>query len=245
MQTYCPSCQFPVGRLSGDTCPHCKWPLGGAASGRSIVKPAARPKVQSEIDLATTVDRTGSSERFKAGIPATYELIVRSLIPRARTLRCTVQSHGDLDDGQNMILHTEGGTPVQAIADVRQIAFEGGGDPPEHHLDAILNLLQTVPWTADPRRARGAILGFLTADTKPARAGVGPRELGVRIKSRGVLLYLVCEPTPALVELVEGAEGLLFEITNNPDPQELHKIAAQLAASIVATVSAGGTVPLR
>jgi hypothetical protein len=55
---------------------------------------------------------------------------------------------------------------------------------------------------------------------------------------------LVCEPTPTLHDLVKSAEGLMFRITNSPDPAELQRIAAQLAASIVATVASGGTVPM-
>ena len=75
-------------------------------------------------------------------------------------------------------------------------------------------------------------------------AGKSARELGQLIQQRGLLLYLVCEPTATLKELVDGAGGLMFEISNNPDPTELQKIAAQLAASIVATMSAGGTVQM-
>jgi hypothetical protein len=208
------------------------------------VRPAARPKIQSDVELAATVDRTGSSEPFAVGIPLTYETIVKQVAAKARSVKCWVASHGDLDLSEPFVLHTDGGTPEQAIEDVKKITYGGGGDPPESHLDAVESLLNKVPWTANPARARGAILAFTTADSKPARSGISARDLGAEIKRRGVLLYLVCEATPTLQDLVNSAEGLMFQITNSPDPAELQKIAAQLAASIVATVASGSTVPM-
>jgi len=241
----CPSCQSSID-ANVDVCPSCGWRFNsvGGKAGQSIVRPAARPKIQCEVDLATTVDRTGSSEQFRVGIPLTFETVVSQVSSKARTLKCWLASHGDLDEGQNFIIHTDSGTPNQAIEDIKKISYGGGGDPPEHHLDAIEELLKRIPWTSDPSRARGAILAFMTADTKPAKSGVTPTQLGQQIKDKGILLYLVCEPTPTLHELASAAEGLVFQITNNPDPVELQKIAAKLAASIVATVANGSTVPM-
>jgi hypothetical protein len=196
------------------------------------------------VDLAATVDRTGSSERFQTGIPQTYEMIVLQVKAKAREVKCWLGSHGDIDEGQNFIIHTDAGTPEQAVEDIKKISYGGGGDPPEHHLDAVESLLNRVPWTADSSRSRGAIITFMTADTKPAKSGISAAALGKQIKDKAILLYLVCEPTPTLHELASAAEGLVFQISNNPDPSEMQKIAAQLAASIVATVASGGTVPM-
>lgn len=242
---YCPSCQTQVGD-SVAVCPSCGWRFNTSAGklGPSIVRPATRPKIQCEVDIATTVDRTGSSERFQAGIPLTYETIVSQVKAKARSVRCWLASHGDLDEGQQFIIHTDAGTPEQAVEDIKKITYGGGGDPPEHHLDAIEALLGRVPWTADPNRARGAILAFMTADTKPAKSGLSAAAIGKQIRDKGILLYLVCEPTPTLHELASAAEGLMFQISNSPNSVELQKIASQLAASIVATVAAGGTVPM-
>lgn len=241
----CPSCQAQV-NASDDVCPSCGWKFNTSSGkpGSSIVRPAARPKIQCEVDLAATVDRTGSSERFQTGIPQTYEMIVSQVKAKAREVKCWLGSHGDIDEGQDFIIHTDAGTPEQAVEDIKKISYGGGGDPPEHHLDAMEELLNRVPWIADPSRARGAILAFMTADTKPTKSGISAAELGKQIKDKGILLYLVCEPTPTLQELASAAEGLVFQISNNPDPVEMQKIAAQLAASIVATVASGGTVPM-
>ncbi len=170
--------------------------------------------------------------------------ILVQVAAKARAVKCWLASHGDLDEGQDFVIHTDGGTPEQAIEDIKKIAYGGGGDPPEHHLDAIEALLDRVPWSVDPSRARGAILAFLTADSKPAKSGTTAPELGKRIKDKGLLLYLVCEPTPTLRELVDTAGGLMFQISNNPDLVDLQRIAGQLAASIVATVASGSTVPM-
>ena len=242
---YCPSCQTQV-NASTDVCPSCGWRFN-ATSGKpaqSIVRPATRPKIQCQVDLAATVDRTGSSLRFQTGIPQTYEMIVSQVKPKVRKVNCWLASHGDLEEDQDFIIHTDAGTPEQAIEDIKKISFGGGGDASEHHLDAIESLLNRVPWTADPSRARGAIIAFMTADTKPAKSGISAAVLGKQIRDRGILLYLVCEPTPTLQELAFAAEGLVFQISNNPDPSEMQRIAAQLAASIVATVASGGTVPM-
>jgi hypothetical protein len=241
----CPSCQSVV-EMAADACPNCGWKFnkGGGKAGPSLVRPAVRPKLPCEVELAVTVDRTGSSGPFEVGIPKTYETIVGQLAAKTRSVRCWVASHGDLDCNEPFVLHTDGGSPEQAIADIKKIVYGGGGDPPEHHLDAIESLLNKVPWTANPARARGAILAFTTADSKPARSGISARDLGAEIRRRGLLLYLVCEPTPTLHDLVQAAQGLEFQITNSPDPAELQRIAAQLAASIVATVASGGTIPM-
>jgi len=242
---YCPSCQAQL-NASADVCPSCGWRFNTSSGvpGPSIVRPATRPKIQCQVELAATVDRTGSSERFQTGIPQTYEMIVSQVKAKARDVKCWLASHGDLDDGQDFVIHTDAGMPEQAFEDIKKISYGGGGDPPEHHLDAIEALLHRVPWTADPARARGAIVAFMTADTKPAKSGISPGALGRKIKDKGILLYLVCEPTPALQELASAAGGLVFQISNNPNQAELQKVAAQLAASIVATVASGATVPM-
>ena len=202
----CPSCQAEIND-SADICPKCGWKFVslGMKPGPSIVRPAARPKIQCEVDLAATVDRTGSSQPFQTGIPMTYEMIVTQVAAKARSVKCWLASHGDLDEGQAFVLHTDAGTPDQAIADLKKVLYGGGGDPPEHHLDAIEALLNSVPWTADPARARGAILAFTTADSKPARSGVSAAVLGKKIKDRGLLLYFVFEPTATLHELASAA----------------------------------------
>ena len=243
--TYCPSCQTQVDS-SVDTCASCGWRFSttGAKAGPTLVQVATRPKIQCKVDLAVTVDRTGSSQRFQNGIPMTFEMIATQVEAKAREVICWVASHGDLDEGQDFIVHTDAGTVQQAVADIRGISYGGGGDPPEHHLDAIESLVSRVPWTANPSKARGAIVAFMTADTKPARSGMSAGALGKLIKDKGVLLYLVCEPTPTLQELANAAEGLVFQITNNPDPAEMQRIASQLSASIIATVTKGGTVPM-
>ena len=240
---HCPSCQDQVDG-SADLCPACGWRFIADQPVVSIVRPAVRPKIQVGIALAATVDRTGSSAQFEVGIPLTYKVIVEQLAAKAREVTCWVASHGDLDEGQEFTIHTDSSTPEQAIEDIGKIRYGGGGDPPEHHLDAIEALLDRVPWTSDLSRARGAIVLFATADSKPMRSGISATELGSRIKEKGLLLYLVCQPQPTLDDLATGADGLVFEISNSPDPVALQKIAAQLAASIVATVASGATVPM-
>jgi hypothetical protein len=244
----CPSCRTKIRNVNDEICSEC-----GAKIIRdtemvpvpSFVRPAVRPKIQCEVDIATSVDRTGSSKEFETGIPLTFETIVRQVAAKAREVRCWLGSHGDLDLDEQFVLHTDGGTVDQAVFDIRTISYGGGGDPPEHHLDAVETLLERVPWNGNLSKARGAILLFATADTKPAQSGNSAQAIGKKIRDRGILLYLVCQPTPTLNELAEAAGGMTFEISNNPDSKSLQKIAAALSASIVASVTTRATTPMQ
>jgi len=244
MSKSCPSCQASV-KKNDDTCKVCGWSFKDSPQKtNAVVRPAARPKIQADIEVAFAIDRTGSSKQFATGIPVTAELILKQLEARARKVTCRVQTHGDQEEGQMPILVIEDATVDQTIEEIKKITYEGGGDPAEHHLDGIEHLLNTTPWSLDPSQSRGAILAFLTADSKPATSGASADEIGQKIKDQGILLYLVCQPTKSLQELVDAADGLLFEITNKPDPDDLQRIAGQLATSIVSTVGSGATAPL-
>lgn len=246
MNPRCPSCGELQSSAQAAACEACGHTFHRTQSRTPTFKPAARPKkIQVCVDLALTVDRTASSAQFAAGIPMTAELILDQMSAKAREMRVWVQSHGDLDEGQEPLLLTDAGQPAQAVSDLRTIDYSGGGVPEEHHLDAIANLLDVVPWTADPSKARGAILAFMTAESKPLRSGQSPAELGRSIAERGILLYLVCQSSARLDELCDAAGGMQFEISNAPDADELQQIASQLAASLVATVGQGKTVPVQ
>jgi hypothetical protein len=195
------------------------------------------------VQAAITLDRSGSSHAFAVGIPLIVTMILQMLLAKLRNLIVTLQSHSDLDYGEKMITLVAGGTADQVIREVKKIQYEGGGDPEESHLDAIENLLNTVPWKLDSRN-RGAILAFMTDDTKPARSGKSASQIGRAIRDRGILLYVVCQHTRTLQELCDSAQGLMFEITNEPKAEDLQQIASQLAASVVATVASGSTVPM-
>ncbi len=239
----CPSCKARV-ETSASACPHCGWRFNLADDPQPSVRPAARPKISAEVDMGLTIDRTASDERFKKGIQDSVPMILKPLETKATKVKVFLQTHGDLEEGQAMVLVTDGGTVDQAIQDAKNIVYAGGGLPPENHLDAIENLLKIIPWVADPRRARGAIVAFMTADTKPARSGRSAREIGEEILKRSLLLYLVCETTPTLKELCDAAGGMMCQITNNPDPAEMQMIASRVSASIAVTVASGGTRPM-
>lgn len=243
MTICCPSCQHEVDQALHPDCPSCGWAFSSSPQ-MTAIRPAGRPKIQMEVELACTVDRTGSSKRFAEGIRKSVPLILDSVQAKARWVKVWMRTHGDEDCGQQSVLLTDGGTPSQAIQDLGSIVFEGGGDPPEHHLSGIEDLLDQTPWKGDPQHARGALIAFLTADTKPARSGKTPRQLGEEIRNRGILFYLVCEPYPQLDELCQAAGGLLFRITNDPQPADLQKIAGQIAASVVYAAATGGTLPM-
>ena len=194
-------------------------------------------------DIALEVDRTGSSEEFAVGIPTASEMIIKPIVAKVREARFWCGSHGDLDYDERHVLLTDKGTADQVLSDIRGIRYAGGGDAEEHHLDGIEQIFRLVPWSSSSD-SRGALIAFLTADTKPARSGITAAELGSQIASKGILFYLVCQETKNLRELADAAHGFLFPITNAPSVNDMQKIAAQIAASITDVRASGGTLPM-
>jgi hypothetical protein len=190
-------------------------------------------------------DKTASSKAFEKGIRTMYAMILEPLVSRVASVKVSHLLYGDLDCNEPMVLLTNGGDVRRALEDSQKIVFEGGGDPPETHLDAFERLIRIVPWNPDRRRARGVVLGFCTANTKPARSGITAAQLGTEMQNRGILLYMVAEPFPWAQGMVEAANGFLFPITNSPDPAELKRISGEIAASIPLASSPGGTTPMR
>lgn len=253
--TLCPSCQSIFTGTLPPTCPTC-----GAALGTSIeanrrqgsllvpkmpsIRPAARPKLPVEVTLGIEIDRTGSSAAFQAGIAFSSEVLLETIAAKVKSLTVYVGTHGDEECGEAPVLHTAGGTREQAMADIRGITFGGGGDAPETHLDGIRNFLETVPWPMDKSRTRGAFVAFLTDDTKPDRTGATATQIGKAIRDKDLLFYAVCQKTKELEALVSAAGGLLMPISNTPDRADLENAAAQVSASLIATIGAGGTLPM-
>lgn len=248
----CPSCQAVFTGKAPGACKKCGAALvaprmGEASLSRTAVpsfRPAARPKLPVEVTLGIEIDRTGSSAAYRAGIGTSSEVLLDALTAKAKGVTVYVGTHGDLECGEEPVLHTAAGTPDQALADIRAITFGGGGDAPETHLDGIEHFLATVPWPMDSARTRSALVCFLTDETKPARSGRSAAQIGEAVHAKGVLFYAVCEPTATLAELVRAAHGLHIPISNDPDKAELQRAAAAVGASIVATLGAGGTVPM-
>lgn len=244
MSRKCPECKKDVADARLRVCPGCGYQLDPPSSAHILTSPAVRPKLPADILLAITVDRTGSSLQFRDGIVRALEGITRALKPHVARLTCYLWTHGDEDDDQFPVLLTDGGGPDQMLADARTIVYSGGKDAAEHHVDGVANLVQMTPWDTASPTSRGVVIAFLTADSKPARSGRSARDIGEEIRRRGLLFYLICEPTPTLVELCNAAGGLMFEISNDPDPKDMQTIADQVGASITATVAAGSTLPL-
>jgi hypothetical protein len=251
----CHSCQTILTGTTPPNCPVCGAPLGGtigpALRQRSLIvpkmpsiRPAPRPKLPVEVTLGIEIDRTGSSAAFQSGIADSCEVLLETIAAKAKGLKVYVGTHGDEECGEAPVLHTSGGTREQAMSDIKAITFGGGGDAAETHLDGIRHFLETVPWPMDNHRTRGALVAFLTDETKPDRTGASADSIGKAIRAKGLLFYLVCQMTPTLETLLRAAAGLHIAIKNNPDRAELESAASQVSASLLATIGAGGTVPM-
>lgn len=237
----CPSCQCTASPAD-ERCPACGWRFD--AMPDFLPTPVARPRLPVMVEFAIAIDRTGSTKVFASGTQAMIREILHSIEPKVQSSKVWVQTHGDEDYGQEPVLLTDGGDIEQAIADVQTIVFEGGGDPEEHHLDAIETAFRTIPWSNDRRRVRGVMICFLTADSKPSRKGLSPESIGGAISQQGILLYVVAQRTPLVSAFCQAAKGMFVEISNDPSPDDIERIAAAIGASIAATVATGKTTPI-
>ncbi|MCD4656248.1 MAG: hypothetical protein K8S87_01775 [Planctomycetes bacterium] len=180
------------------------------------------------LNLGLCIDRTGSSEQFQQGIYSCCKQIFEVIEQEFADIRCWMQSHGDLDYSEDIILHTDGDSPQQTLDDIRQITFEGGGDPHETHLDGIENLFRIVPWATNPANTMSAVIVFLTSETKPSKSGISAKELGAEVERMGITLCLICKPTPTLYKLCRSAKGFMFPITSSPSTEDIEQISTNI-----------------
>jgi hypothetical protein len=245
---YCQFCGTPLTANQGG-CPACgSNTVGSSIAGSAVVSPAIptlqRRKIPVCLENATVVDRTASSQPFANATLLMVASILNGVSSKAAEVKCWLQSHGDRDYGETEILHSDGVQPKQLVEDLMQIEFAGGGDPAETHLDAIECLANTVPFTSNPRIARGVLLAFMTDDSKRLRSGKSPEQLGEELYNRGLLTYMVCEPRPRLDRFAQAAQALVIPINKNPSQDLVRDVVARVSASIVQTLSTGGTVPV-
>ncbi|MBL8820128.1 MAG: hypothetical protein JNL58_29160 [Planctomyces sp.] len=228
-------------------------PIEGSSAGfnsethstATLIPQPRRRKVQVRAEIGITVDRTASSKSFEIGIRECIRLILENVQKRAGEVVVYLQSHGDLDEGQEIVLHSDGVSVEQACKDLAGIEFAGGGDPAEHHLDAFEALALNVPWTSDPSVARGVVIGFMTADSKKATSGRSSSQIGRLMKHTGLTTLLVCEPDcPRLARFADAAEAERIPINNSPTADDLAPIVQQIAASIAQTLNRGDTTPM-
>jgi hypothetical protein len=243
LSVQCPSCSAAL--ADSPECGACGFRFRGSSRPvPSAIRGITRARLPLKLNLVVDIDRTGSSVPFRSGIATLIGGLLRDVTARVAELAVTIATHGDLDDGQEMVLLADRQDADQATAAVTGIQFGGGGDPAETHLDAIEELLNRIPWTAGQAGARDALLMVVTAESKPARSGRSARAIGEDLRTRGILLFAVCELTPQLWELALGAAGVMIPISNSPTADEIRSVTAKLSASIQSTTAAGTTIPL-
>src|SRR2546421_13000279 len=93
--TECPSCNKPSVANNVAICPGCGWQFkpGVGKGGVSSVRPAVRPKIPCEVQIAITDDRTGRSDQFKLGIPVTVEGNLKPGVANAREVKVWRQTN--------------------------------------------------------------------------------------------------------------------------------------------------------
>lgn len=235
----CPSCREPqIGTTA--FCDKCGFnfaqtPGGHTTSSQGPRVKAHRSRIPVEAAVAVLDDRTGSTGAFDVGVPLGAELILKEIAAKACSVRVRVFSCGDLDCGETVITHIDGGSIEESLVALRGIHYGGGGDDAETHLDSLEEVLSLIP-PASPTQ-RNSLVAFLTDLSKPLRSGRTVQSLAAEFKAREVFPVLVCTPgCPLLEEFVKASGGLMFPISNNPSPAEFAGVAPEVAKSIVASL---------
>lgn len=240
--TNCPSCDQAI-TATDHTCATCGFALvRPGRSAQTVIRPVARPKIPVEVTVGIAIDTTGSSAQFADGIRNSTEAMLRPVEAKAASVRCVVQTHGDEDEGQMPTVVADGVTCADAVTTVQALVFDGGGDPAEHHLDAVEHLMNVLPSSQGRRRV--AMIVFTTDDTKAAKSGRSAANIGADLQHRGIIVCFVGTPGTGLEALTAAAGGFFFEIDRTPSSDEMQTVVARISASIIASVTQAPTTPM-
>lgn len=256
----CPSCLAPLEpgasacAVCGTDCPAAAKPTTLVPAIPSFVRRTLN-RMPVRVQLAISIDRTGSSMPFTDGISSLCQMIFDQLRPRVAELRVSVFSHGDLQDCQQEFLQLSSDVSAeQAMTDIRSIKYGGGGSTDEDHLHAVDELLKRGSFGVG-RNDRGFLVLLTTDGSHPHPQGKTPEQIAREILARNLVMLLVGTPgpddarpaCPRLRSLVDAAKGSFFiPISNEPGQAELQQVASKVAASITRSVNQGtATLPMR
>lgn len=202
------------------------------------------PQGFTNLEVGVLVDATGSGATFSHGVPLAARVILTEVERRVGQLSVFVQTHGDEDYGERPQVVCHGADARAASAAVAAIRYEGGGDAKETHLSAIESALRRFGERPLHAAGRRVMLAFVNDETKPARSGRTPKQVGLAARELGLLVYLVCEPTRSLRAFCDSAGGLVVPISNNPTEEMMLSLARRIAGSVAYSVSMRSLTPM-
>ena len=241
MKIKCLSCSAEIDE-SAKVCPGCGYQRELAPPTLDL-SGVTRPKSVIGLIVCFLVDRTGSSDEFANGIKTMIRKTLETIEPRIETLRVSVVTYGDEDEGQHPEFLCQQVTSDESLEQVGGIVFSGGGLPRESHESAVEFAAENVPWAESRKEARNALVVFSTAETKPTKSGRSAKEIGEILGAKNVQFFCVVEPYPFHYDMCDGCNGLVFSISNDPDPSDIEKIGGQLAATLTASATSGTAAP--
>jgi len=197
---------------------------------------ASRPRKSPQVaQVCCIADATGSSEPFARGTEQILQALAAELPQRIAQVRFGLVASRDQDCGErDEQLLTEGDAAAMHEA-IGRIRYIGGDDPDETHFWSVADALNTYPWEEGPMR-RKAIVLLGSSHSKPL-PGMTLDQLVLALAGRRITVFVVCPREANLKQLAELTDGLYFELSNEPSPEEVRRLTQRLTASMTQTLS--------
>lgn len=233
---------WPIKRCSRDT------EFKGPAHSEMVVAGerllSVPPTGTRPLEVGVLVDATGSGAAFANGVPLAVRVILTEVEQRVGRLSVFVQTHRDEDYDECPRIVCRDADAREASKAVASIEYSGGGDAAETHLSAFESSYRCFGEQSRHAAGRRVMLALVNDDTKPARSGRTPEELGLAARQLGLLVYLICEPTRSLGTFAEAAGGMVVPISNNPSEELMQSIARRIAGSVTHSVTMRSLTPI-
>jgi hypothetical protein len=205
-------------------------PFGlGALSARPRKSPQA-------VQLLVIADATGSSGPFARGIAHTVGELAQRRPERIAKVDFGPVASRDADLGERDEALLSGGNGQALRNSLARLRFEGGGDEDETHFWSVRDALGYA-WDDGPMRRR-AILLLGSSDSKSI-PGMTLEQLALELMRQRIAVFVVAPATANLRRLAELTDGLYFELSNDPAPQEVQSLVGRLTASMTQTLTGG------
>lgn len=203
---------------------------------------SARPRKSPQaVQVLAIADATASSQPFARGIKQVLASLADALPQRIAKVDFGLVASRDADCGQvdeQLLTNGDGAELRHALEALR---FVGNDDPDETHFWSVRDAL-SYPWDDGPMRRRAIVL-LGSSDSKPI-PGMTLEQLALELMRRRIAVFVVAPSGANLRRLADLTDGLFFELSNDPAPQEVQRLVQRLTASMTQTLTGGAVTTM-